>query len=121
MLWLPVFMGCGVLCYFALRSEPPSGLGVAVALPAACGAWLLRHLAGLRAVIMAVSAAALGFAAAQFATVRAPPQPVLPTHATILTGTVRSVEVLPEGRRIGLEAVQLDGGDAAASAGCGCG
>ena len=34
---------------------------------------------------------------------------MLPTHAAILTGTVRSVEALPEGRRITLEAVLVDG------------
>ena len=36
---------------------------------------------------------------------------MLPTHAVILTGTVSAVEALPEGRRIALEAVQLDGGE----------
>ena len=35
--WLPVFMGTGVLCYFALRTEPPLWLGLAVAIPATCG------------------------------------------------------------------------------------
>jgi hypothetical protein len=34
----------------------------------------------------------------------------LPTHATIVAGTVRSVEALPVGRRVTLEAIQLDGG-----------
>ena len=34
---------------------------------------------------------------------------MLPTHAANLTGTVRSVEALPEGRRITLEAVLVDG------------
>jgi competence protein ComEC len=109
--WLPVFMGTGVLCYFALRSEPPLWFGMAVAIPAICTALLLRRHALSRAAIMAVAAAATGFAASQFATARAPPRSLLPTHATILTGTVRSVEALPDGRRIALEAVQLDGGD----------
>jgi competence protein ComEC len=109
--WLPVFMGTGVLCYFALRSEPPLWLGMMVATPAICTAVLLRCHVLPRAVIMAVAAAAAGFTASQFATVRAPSQSPLPTRATILTGTVRSVEALPDGRRIALEAVQLDGGD----------
>jgi competence protein ComEC len=60
---------------------------------------------------MALAAAAVGFTAAQFATARAPPQPTLPRTATVLTGKVRSVELLPEGRRLALEAVQLDDGE----------
>jgi len=103
-------MGTGVLAYFALRSEPPTWLGVAVAIPAICGALLLRHSLLPRAAIMALAAAAIGFTSSQFATIRAPPPASLPTHATILTGTIRSVEALPEGRRIALESVELDGG-----------
>jgi competence protein ComEC len=57
---------------------------------------------------MAVAAAAIGFTSAQFATARAPPQPTLPRTATVLTGKVRSVELLPEGRRVALEDVRLD-------------
>ncbi len=104
-------MGTGVLCYFALRAEPPLWLGIAIVFPAACGVLLLRHHDVLRAVAMTLAAAAIGFTAAQFATARALPRPELPRHATILTGIVRSVEQFPEGRRIGLEAVRLDGGD----------
>jgi competence protein ComEC len=109
--WLPVFMGTGVLCYFALRSEPPLWLGMTVAVPAMCGALLLRCRVLPRAVTMALAAAAVGFTASQIATVRAPPGSPLPARATILTGTVRAVEALPDGRRIALESVQLDGGD----------
>jgi competence protein ComEC len=107
--WLPVFMGSGVLCYFALRAEPPSWLGVTVALPAVGGVLLLRRCVVPRAAALALAAAAIGFSAAQFATARALPQAMLPTHAANLTGTVRSVEALPEGRRITLEAVLVDG------------
>jgi competence protein ComEC len=108
-LWLPVFMGIGIVCYFALRSEPPLWLGMLVALPAVAGALLLRQHPLPRAAVMGLAAAGIGFTAAQFATARAPPAENLPTHATILTGTVRSVEALPEGRRITLEAARLDG------------
>jgi competence protein ComEC len=110
-LWLPVFMGTGVLCYFALRSEPPLWLGMAVATPAICSALLLKCHVPPRAAVMAVAAAAVGFTASQLATVRAPQWALLPTRATILTGVVRSVEALPDGRRIALESVRLDGGD----------
>jgi competence protein ComEC len=108
-LWLPVFMGIGVLSYFALRAEPAGWVGASVALPAVVGALLLRAWPVPRAGAMALAAAAIGFASAQFATARAPPLEVLPTHATILTGTVRGVEVFPEGRRVSVEAGQLDG------------
>ena len=93
----------GVLCYFALRAEPPFWLGIAVALPAVGGVLLLRRCVVPRAAALALAAAAIGFSAAQFATARALPQRSLPTHAAILTGTVRSVEALPEGRRITLD------------------
>jgi competence protein ComEC len=56
---------------------------------------------------MALAAAGIGFAAAQLATARAPPAELLPTHATVLTGIVRSVEALPEGRRITLDSARL--------------
>ena len=61
---------------------------------------------------MALAAIAIGFTSAQFATARALPQPSLPSHATILTGKVRSVEALVEGRRIAIDGARLDGGDA---------
>ena len=107
-LWLPVFMGTGILCYFALRAEPPGWLGAALAIPSVFAAMLLGSRPVLRAGMMALAAATIGLASAQFATWRAPPLDILPTHATILTGTVRSVEALPEGRRITLEPAQLD-------------
>ena len=109
--WLPVFMGTGVLAYFALRSEPPTWLGAAVAILAICGALLLRHSLLPRAAIMALAAGAIGFTSSQFATSRVPPPAPLPIHATILTGSVRWVEALPEGRRIALDSARLDGGD----------
>jgi competence protein ComEC len=105
--WLPVFMGAGVLGYFALSSEPPVWLGAALALPAVCAVLLLGHRVVLRAAVMAIAAGSIGFAVAQFATARAPPQPMLPNRAIILTGKVRSVEALPDGQRITLEAVRL--------------
>lgn len=108
-LWLPVFMGVGILCYFALRAEPPGWLGAAVAVPAVLATMLLGSRPVPRAIVMALAAAAIGFAATQYVAWRAPPLETLPTHATILTGIVRGVDALPEGRRIVLEAAQLDG------------
>jgi competence protein ComEC len=105
--WLPVFMGAGVLGYYALRFEPAPWLGAAVAVPALA---LAIRLPGLRFLFGPVTAAALGFAAAQFATARAPPiETDLPSRATVLTGTVHAVEVLPDGRRITIQPAFLDG------------
>ena len=109
-LWLPVCMGIGVVVYFALRSEPPAWVGAAIALPAMIPAVMLRSHPVPRAAAMILAAGGIGFCSGQFATARAPPLVVLPLHATILTGVVRSVEIFPEGRRITLEAIQLDGG-----------
>jgi competence protein ComEC len=108
-LWLPVIMGTGILCYFALRSEPPGWLGVVVAVPAVIATMLLGSRPVLRAIAMSLAAAAIGLASAQLATWGARPLETLPTHATIMVGTVRAVEALPEGRRVTLEAAQLDG------------
>jgi len=109
-LWLPVFMGAGVLLYFSLRSEPPLWAGAAVALPAAIAAALTRF--PIRAIAAPLAAAAIGFAAAQIATARAPPLEYLPHKAVELSGTVQAVEVLPEGERVTLRPVQPDGGAA---------
>ncbi len=109
MLWLPVFMIAGVLGYYDLRFEPPAWAGAAAALPALAAAILLRRWWWPRAVVAALAASAIGFAAAQLATARAPPpESALPSHATQVTGTLRAVEALPEGRRVTLEAVHLD-------------
>ncbi len=99
-------MGCGVLGYFALRAEPPLWLGLTFASVTTVG-WL--GLPAARVLWAPALFAALGFTAGQFATIRAAPmESDLPTRATIITGIVRSVEVLPEGRRITFEPAWLD-------------
>jgi ComEC/Rec2-related protein len=106
-LWLPVFMGAGVLAYYTLRFEPAPWVGAAAAVPAI---GLAVCLPGLRWLIAPLAAAALGFTLGQIATARAPPIEVdLPTHASIVTGTIRAVEPLPEGRRITILPAWIDG------------
>jgi competence protein ComEC len=106
-LWLPVFMGAGVRGYYGPRFDPEPWAGVVVAGPAI---GLAVGLPGLRWLIAPAAAAAFGFCTAQFATARAPPIEVdLPTHATIVTGTIAAVEALPEGRRITIQPARLDG------------
>ena len=105
-LWLPVFMGVGVLTYFSLRFEPPVWVGAAAGLPVLAILCLARRGRGFCAPILA---SAIGFSSAQIATARAPPiEAGLPLHATVVTGSVRMVEILPDGRRITLESARLD-------------
>jgi competence protein ComEC len=108
-LWLPVLMSAGVVAYFSLPAEPPVWLGAACfAAFSACG-WLAGPRPWLRGPCVAAAALALGFAACQFATWRAPPLAEVPSRATIVTGTVSAVEQLPGGRRITLDRPVLDG------------
>ena len=105
--WLPVFMGVGVLAYYALRFEPAPWLGAAFAAPALAVAVVLP---GLRWAFGPIAAVTIGFTAGQVATARAPPiEADLPTHATIVTGTIQAVEALPLGRRITIQPAWLDG------------
>jgi competence protein ComEC len=108
-LWLPVLMATGVLTYFGLRQEPPLWAGVALLAPAGVGAWLAWRGSLLRAGLVAMAAFTLGLATAQFATWRAAPPVILPSHAVTVTGVVRGIDPLSIGRRLLLEAVQLDG------------
>ena len=108
-LWLPVFLGAGVLLYFGLRSEPWPWLGVSAAVPAVAVALLARPWPVARAVLAALAAGAIGFGAAQFATATVGPLDPLPTHAAVYTGTVRGVEAVPTGRRVTLDTVTIEG------------
>jgi len=112
--WLPVCMTAGNAAYFAALSEPPLWLGAAVFVVAGVAALLLRRVLPLRALLLALAAAGLGFAAAQVATARAPPPMAVPRRAALVSGTVRAVEPLPEGVRITVERPAF--GDGAAEA-----
>ena len=106
--WLSVCMGAGVVAYFDLRTEPNAWAGAAGTLSAllACVAgWRLPVARGLG---LAALFAALGFLSGQAAAWRALPMEPLPTRAVVLTGTVRGVDLLPEGRRVTLVDVRLE-------------
>ncbi len=108
--WLTVAMGIGVATYFARLAEPPWWLGLALAAGVACLvrlAWLSLAVRGCALVLLAGS---IGFGAAQFATWRALPLAGFPRTAVIVTGVVRGVDPLPEGRRITVADVHLGGG-----------
>src|SRR6266700_2114342 len=102
-LWLPVFMGAGVLAYYALTVEPPWWIGASGVVVGFAAAIVLPARPTLRAIGLSLGFASLGFASAQFATARAPPiEAALPSRAVMASGTVRSVEILSGSRRITL-------------------
>ncbi|HEX3991513.1 MAG TPA: ComEC/Rec2 family competence protein [Acetobacteraceae bacterium] len=111
-LWLPVFMATGVLLYYQLRVEPPDWIGAKFAAGAFAAALAVPNRQVLRAIGFSVGFAALGFASAQYATLRLPPiEADLPAKAVLATGTVRSVEILSYARRMTLSGVTLSDGD----------
>jgi competence protein ComEC len=113
-LWLPVAFALGIGGYFALPVEPPSSLGLALALPLAALAVMARRSIrpNAPAVFLAslpLAFAAAGFAAAQFETWRVA-APVLERRIGPVTveGRVADVEVQAEGTRVTLAAPHLD-------------
>ena len=112
--WLPVVMAAGVVLYFALTFEPPKWAGASVALAGLAVLVAGWRMWGVRMAAAALLACGLGLLSAQWATWRAPPMPDLPRKAVILTATVRAVDILPDGRRLVLDAVRLGEGEALA-------
>ena len=119
-LWLPVFMGAGVVAYFGLRPSRPGGPARRGRRAGRVAAWLRRRRR-CAALLLPLAAAALGFASAQFATARALPLEPLPRKAVVITGTVRAVELLPDGRRITIEAPRARATRRRSRAGCASG
>lgn len=114
-LWLAVALGVGTWSYFALPVEPPSWLGAAaVGLPALAALWgwrrRARGTAALFLTSVVVTAAGLGFAAAQLRATRAE-APVLETRwgPGLVSGRVVSAATLPKGLRLVLDRVTLAG------------
>ncbi len=105
--WLAVAMAAGVVWFFGLSFEPAAWIGFAALAGTAAVARLAWHHALARAVVAMAAAVALGFASAQFATWHAFPPAAVPSGAGFVTGVVRSVERLPEGRRATLAEPRL--------------
>jgi len=105
--WLAVAMAAGVVWFFGLSFEPAAWIGFAALAGTAAVARLAWHHALARAVVAMAAAVALGFASAQFATWHAFPPAAVPSGAGFVTGVVRSVERLPEGRRVTLAEPRL--------------
>src|SRR5258708_1634810 len=64
-LWLPVFMGAGVVAYYALRMEPPAWIGAKFAIAGFGAAMVLANWPVLRAIGLMIGFATIGFASAQ--------------------------------------------------------
>jgi competence protein ComEC len=119
-LWLPVFMGAGVLAYFSLRVEPVAWTGVTFAAAGFGCAITLSRWTAVRAIGLCLGFAALGFASAQYTTARAPSiEADLPARAMMITGTVRAVEILSYARRVTLGGVALNDDETRSSRGRG--
>ena len=105
--WLAVSGMAGVAAYFAQRAEPPGWVGLMAALGALLACVLGWRRPVPRAVCLVALAAAAGFLSAQLQTRRALPIEAIPAKAAVLTGVVRGVDILPEGRRVTLSGVRL--------------
>jgi competence protein ComEC len=108
---LAVALAAGAAYYYVLPTEPVPRTGPGFILAGMTLAVLGRARWPVLVVGLLAAAFGIGFGMAQLATARAPPQPELPTRATIISGTVAMVEPLPQGRRVTLSAPRL--GDAA--------
>lgn len=109
-LLLPVAMGAAILAYFSLQSEPPLWLGLTLTLAALAllvVAWRLPPARFLAALALAAS---LGFARAEFRTASMPPLLAVPYGSVIVSGTVASVDIMPNGRRLTLSPARLNSG-----------
>lgn len=109
-LLLPVAMGAAILGYFSLKTEPPLWLGaslVAASFALLALAWRLPPARLLAALALAAS---LGFARAEWRTAAMPPLLAVPYGSVVISGTIASVDTMPNGRRLTLAPAQLNGG-----------
>lgn len=108
--WLAAGLVAGTAGYFGVREEPPVWAGVAAVL-AAVAACALTWRGLARGAALMLLALALGFLAGQIGSWRVLPGVDLPGRAAIVTASVRGVDVLPDGRRLVLDQVRLDGNE----------
>ncbi len=108
-LFLPVFLGIGILFYFNRTSEPALAWAAPEALLPLVGAATLWRWPIWRLALLCLGLVAAGQLLATTATRRAPQWAALPHHAVEITGQVAAIDLLPTGRRITLGTPSLDG------------
>jgi competence protein ComEC len=109
-LFLPVFLGAGILLYFGRITEPTlTWAGLLTLLPVLAAALLWRWPVW-RIPMLWLSLVAAGQLLGCVAALRAEDWPGLPRHAVQVSGRVATVDPLPTGRRIILQTPSLDGG-----------
>jgi competence protein ComEC len=107
-LFLPVLMAGGSVFYFSLPAEP--GLLAPAMIAGIClCATALPQPPAARAILLGAGVCAAGFLSACLATRRAAPWEIVPRHAVLVTGRVALLDMLPQGRRVTLQNVSLDG------------
>jgi competence protein ComEC len=115
-LFLPVFMGAGILAYFGRTTEPSLVASTAIVALLAGGAACAWRLVYVRALLLCAAFAAAGFTLPGLSAARAPAWIALPRHGVEVAGRIAQIDVLPSGRRITLIAPALDGGPVLARA-----
>jgi competence protein ComEC len=108
-LFLPVFIGAGIMLYFQRATEPSLAWPLAALGGCVLGAIGVWRWQVARAAFVGIACGGAGFALACLATARAPPWAVLPHHAVVVSGKIAALDVLPQGRRITLADPSLDG------------
>ncbi len=109
-LWFPVGLGFGIAFYFWLPSEPPLWLGVGVAAALALVTLAVRWRPGWRAALVVLLTGALGFTAAQVRTWSQTASMVGHELGIVtLTGRAITTESMPDGVRLTLSDVTIDG------------
>jgi competence protein ComEC len=110
--WLAVAMAGGAAWFFAGTTDPDPRRLAGMVLSGLVLVSLGRRWPPVMAIGMLAVAFGLGAVGAQWATSRAAALEELPTRATVVEGRVGLVEVLPQARRVTIEAPSLDGGAA---------
>jgi competence protein ComEC len=108
-LWLPVFMGLGIVLYFSWLAEPPFWAGALAIALCAVPVFLLRQSVWQPLALILLSIA-IGHEAGQVETAfMAQPMVRETLEKRDIVGRVMVVEYLPEGYRLYLEDAQVEG------------
>jgi len=110
-LWAPIWLGVGIVAYFAQTQEPALWIAGLLATAGVLSLAVGTRFPVARLALVPLACAAFGFAAAQVETAGKPPLIDLPRRSVLIEGDVRAVDLLPGGgRRLSLGAVQIAGG-----------